>query len=113
MGGTSATSVDRHRARIATGRLDARCRASSCTRRVRACPRHHVRLALAGFAALLERPRALSVGCRAGIFCSIMIAASVGTMLPLLFSRIGVDPAVASGPLVTTATDVMGFSRSR
>lgn len=44
-----------------------------------------------------------------GIFTSMMIAAFVGAALPLLFTRIGVDPAVASGPFVTTSTDVIGI----
>ncbi len=29
--------------------------------------------------------------------------------MPLFFHRIGVDPAVASGPLVTTVTDIMAL----
>jgi len=44
-----------------------------------------------------------------GIFTSMMIAATVGTLTPLLFNRIGVDPAVASGPFVTTSIDVAGI----
>ena len=44
-----------------------------------------------------------------GIFSSILIAAALGTLVPLFFHRIGVDPAVASGPLVTTVTDVMAL----
>ncbi|MGH2900037.1 MAG: magnesium transporter, partial [Solirubrobacteraceae bacterium] len=67
-------------------------------------------LGLAGFAALIGfGPALFPIAVAMGIFCSIMIAASVGTFLPLFFSRIGVDPAVASGPLVTTSTDVMGI----
>jgi magnesium transporter len=67
-------------------------------------------IALASFAALVGfGPTLFPLAVALGIFCSIMIAASVGTFLPLFFSRIGIDPAVASGPLVTTATDVMGI----
>ncbi|MCP4005647.1 MAG: magnesium transporter [bacterium] len=44
-----------------------------------------------------------------GIFASIMIAATFGTLLPLVFTRLGVDPAIASGPFVTTSTDVAGI----
>lgn len=29
--------------------------------------------------------------------------------MPLLLKRFGVDPAVASGPLLTTVTDMAGF----
>ena len=44
-----------------------------------------------------------------GIFFSMLIAACVGTVLPLIFDRVGVDPAIASGPFVTTSTDIMGI----
>jgi magnesium transporter len=30
-------------------------------------------------------------------------------LIPLLLTRLGVDPAVSSGPFVTTVTDVVGF----
>ncbi len=36
-------------------------------------------------------------------------AAFIGTLLPLLFKRIGVDPAIATGPFITTSNDVMGL----
>ena len=32
-----------------------------------------------------------------------------GIMVPLILIRLGVDPAVSSGPFVTTITDVVGF----
>jgi magnesium transporter len=38
-----------------------------------------------------------------------LIAVSIGGTVPLLLKRIGVDPTVASGPLLTTVTDMMGF----
>ncbi len=44
-----------------------------------------------------------------GILASILIAATLGTILPLLFDRVGVDPAIASGPFVTTSADVLGL----
>jgi magnesium transporter len=41
---------------------------------------------------------------------SVLTAAALGGILiPLLLERIGVDPAVSSGPFVTTITDVVGF----
>jgi magnesium transporter len=39
----------------------------------------------------------------------IILAASIGTGVPLLLHRIGVDPAVATGPFITTANDVFGL----
>lgn len=40
---------------------------------------------------------------------SMTIAAAVGTCTPLVLDRLGVDPAVATGPFVTTSVDVMGL----
>ena len=37
--------------------------------------------------------------------CSIMVSTTLGLFLPFLFKRIGIDPAISSGPLVTTAND--------
>jgi len=39
----------------------------------------------------------------------VMFGTLVGSMLPLLFSRIGVDPASASAPFVATLVDVTGL----
>jgi len=38
-----------------------------------------------------------------------IIAVSIGGVVPLLLKRLGQDPAVASGPLLTTITDMAGF----
>lgn len=38
-----------------------------------------------------------------------VIAVSIGGVIPLLLKRIKQDPAVASGPLLTTITDMAGF----
>lgn len=42
------------------------------------------------------------------LFLSMMIAAAIGSLLPVVLQRIGVDPAVATGPFVTTSVDVLG-----
>ncbi len=46
---------------------------------------------------------ALSLG--TAMFSAIMVSTTLGLLLPFLFRRIGVDPAITSGPLVTTAND--------
>ena len=38
-----------------------------------------------------------------------LIAVSIGGTVPLILKRFGIDPAVASGPLLTTVTDMAGF----
>ena len=43
------------------------------------------------------------------IFVNMLIAATVGTIIPMFFKRVRIDPAVATGPFVTTAIDVIGI----
>src|SRR4051812_46806790 len=43
------------------------------------------------------------------IIVTLVSAALGGIVIPLLLDRFGIDPAVSSGPLVTTITDVVGF----
>jgi magnesium transporter len=40
------------------------------------------------------------------LFVTVITAATVGTLLPLVFTRLNIDPAVATGPFITTAVDV-------
>ncbi|MBM4371903.1 MAG: magnesium transporter [Deltaproteobacteria bacterium] len=40
---------------------------------------------------------------------AMIIAVTVGALLPLFFARIRIDPAVATGPFVTSAVDVLGL----
>jgi magnesium transporter len=40
---------------------------------------------------------------------TLVSAALGGIVIPLVLDRFGIDPAVSSGPLVTTVTDVVGF----
>ncbi|MBO5926919.1 MAG: magnesium transporter [Clostridia bacterium] len=41
------------------------------------------------------------------LLLSMVIAGLVGALIPLFFKKIGVDPAVASGPLITTINDLV------
>ncbi|MCA9290477.1 MAG: magnesium transporter [Phycisphaerales bacterium] len=38
-----------------------------------------------------------------------MVAVSIGGLIPLVLKRFGLDPALASGPVLTTITDICGF----
>jgi len=59
-----------------------------------------------GTAILLRQPLALAVGVMVALVAVMLLANLVGAMLPLLFSRIGVDPAVTSGPFIASTMDV-------
>lgn len=41
------------------------------------------------------------------LLVAIIISSLVGTLVPLLFHKINIDPAVASGPLITTVNDLV------
>ena len=41
------------------------------------------------------------------VLSSMALAALVGSMVPMLFARLNIDPAVATGPFVTTAIDII------
>ena len=47
------------------------------------------------------------VGC--AMMLNTIIAVSLGGTLPLIMRRFGLDPALASGPILTTVTDMCGF----
>lgn len=39
------------------------------------------------------------------MFVAIMVSTTLGLVLPFLFKRVNIDPAISSGPIVTTAND--------
>lgn len=41
------------------------------------------------------------------LLLAMLISSAVGTLVPLFFKKINVDPAVASGPLITTSNDLV------
>lgn len=43
------------------------------------------------------------------IFAALSVATIVGTLIPLLINRLKLDPAVASGPFITTLMDNLGL----
>jgi magnesium transporter len=50
-------------------------------------------------------PERLVFAFATAMFSAIMVATTLGLFLPFVFRRIGIDPAISSGPLVTTAND--------
>jgi cation transporter-like permease len=39
----------------------------------------------------------------------IIIASLIGTFIPIILDKYGVDPALATGPFITTSNDIMGI----
>ena len=40
---------------------------------------------------------------------AMVISSMVGTLIPMIFKKINIDPAVASGPLITTVNDLVAI----
>ena len=57
---------------------------------------------------LLETPT-LGITVSLSLFTVIVFAAILGTLIPLILHRYGIDPAVATGPFITTMNDVVGL----
>ena len=51
---------------------------------------------------------ALSVGI--AVLCSMTMAALAGSLVPMTLAKINIDPAIASGPFVTTAIDIISVT---
>lgn len=64
-------------------------------------------LGLAGFVIFGDHRLGIVLGL--AMICNQVVAALGGVLVPLTLSRMGLDPALASGTFVTTLTDVMGF----
>ncbi|WP_447979802.1 magnesium transporter [Candidatus Nitrospira bockiana] len=53
-----------------------------------------------------------SLGAVVGVslIIAFLVSTSMATVMPILLKRLGVDPAVAAGPFVTTANDISGIT---
>lgn len=65
---------------------------------------------LGGYALLrwMEEPR-LGAAIATAIMLTVIAAAALGAMVPLTLHRLGIDPAVATGPFVTTGIDMLAI----
>jgi len=43
------------------------------------------------------------------LFSVVLLASFFGTFIPLILDKVGINPALASGPFITTANDLMGL----
>jgi magnesium transporter len=61
-------------------------------------------------AAVVLEQNVIYAGIVGGAMVTALVIASLnGALIPLLFERLGIDPAIASGPLVTTSNDITGI----
>ena len=43
------------------------------------------------------------------MMCVIIVAALIGTFVPIILDKRGIDPAIATGPFITTSNDIFGI----
>jgi magnesium transporter len=62
--------------------------------------------------AFLWKGRQTTLGLVVGssIFLAVSLSATMGVLIPIVFKRMNVDPAVASGPLITMINDITGLA---
>ncbi|NIK90673.1 magnesium transporter [Mangrovimonas sp. CR14] len=58
---------------------------------------------------LFETPYLVSATICIALVTVIVIAALIGTFIPIFLDKKGVDPAVATGPFITTSNDIFGI----
>lgn len=68
-------------------------------------------LIIGGYLCLRGTPASLAfttAGCVALALCfAMMVSGLTGAGIPMIFSKLGIDPAIASGPLITTLNDLV------
>ena len=64
---------------------------------------------VAGAASLWQGDPRLGLVVGIAMSATVTLGAVIGTFIPLMFSQAGIDPAYASGPLVTTIKDATGL----
>jgi magnesium transporter len=62
-----------------------------------------------GAATLLGNPPSVATVVAVTLLCVVIVGTIIGALLPLLFTRVGIDPAIASSPFVASLVDVSGI----
>lgn len=65
---------------------------------------------LFGYNQLFSNSYALASTVSVALFSVIIFASLLGTFIPLLLEKLKVDPAIATGPFITTTNDLLGLA---
>ena len=66
-------------------------------------------LLIIGFGQIINQPIEMSLTISASMICVIVVAALIGTAVPIILNKLDIDPAIATGPFITTGNDVIGI----
>jgi magnesium transporter len=63
-----------------------------------------------GYNLLVKESLALTATVSLSLFAVILFASLFGTFIPLILNRFRIDPALATGPFITTMNDIVGLA---
>ena len=61
------------------------------------------------FGLLINQSLDMSITISVSMILVIIVAALIGTSVPIVLEKFGIDPAIATGPFITTGNDVIGI----
>lgn len=61
------------------------------------------------FGLLINQSLDMSITISVSMILVIVVAALIGTSVPIILEKFGIDPAIATGPFITTGNDVIGI----
>ena len=61
------------------------------------------------FGLLINQSLDMSITISVSMILVIIVAALIGTAVPIILEKFGIDPAIATGPFITTGNDVVGI----
>ncbi|WP_421890459.1 magnesium transporter [Marinoscillum sp.] len=63
-----------------------------------------------GVVMMVNRNEPLAATVSIALFSVVLLASFMGTITPLVLDKFGINPALASGPFITTANDLLGLA---
>ena len=61
------------------------------------------------FGMIIKQSLEMSIAISSSMVLVIIVAALIGTSVPIILDKFGIDPAIATGPFITTGNDVIGI----
>jgi len=66
-------------------------------------------LLILGYNMIVGNSRELALTVSIALLSAIVFASLLGTIIPLLLNKFQIDPAIATGPFITTTNDLLGL----
>jgi len=61
------------------------------------------------FGMIINQSLEMSIAISSSMVLVMIVAALIGTSVPIILDKFGIDPAIATGPFITTGNDVVGI----